>query len=98
MLMDDIVFYADGGSKLNVVRKICIGSADVANVLVNVYESYHAHYRLAIGEVNHQPALLYFDGDRLKSCQVFEIFPKNGKIIQISSIVDPDKLHRVMSS
>lgn len=98
MLIDDIVFFADGGSKLNVVRKICIGSVDVANVVVHVYENYHVHYRLAIGEVNHQPALLYFDGHQLKSCQVFEICQKNGKIIQISSIVDPDKLHNVTYS
>ncbi|SFC30615.1 RNA polymerase sigma-70 factor, ECF subfamily [Parapedobacter composti] len=98
LLTADIVFYADGGSKLNVVKKVCIGSAEVANLVVTVYERYHARYRLVVEEVNHQPALLYYDGDHLKSCQVFEISPKDGKIIQINSVVDPDKLNRLMRS
>lgn len=96
LLTDEIVFYADGGAKLNVVRKFCIGSADVADLLITVYENYQAHYRITIAEVNHQPALLYYEGDHLKSCQVFEISPQNGKILQISSIVDPDKLNSML--
>lgn len=96
MLMDDIVFYADGGSKLNVVQKVCTGSFDVANLVLHVYERYQTHYRLTIQEINHQPALLYYDGNHLKACQVFDISPKVGRIAQINSIVDPDKLNRLL--
>lgn len=96
LLRDDIVFYADGGAKIKVVKKICIGAADVSNLLVFVYENFQIHYRIIIGEVNHQPALWYYEGNDLKFCQVFEISPQDGRIIQINSIIDPDKLNKVL--
>jgi hypothetical protein len=30
--------------------------------------------------------------DKLVSCEVFDISPLNGKILQISFVLDPDKL------
>src|SRR5699024_2566713 len=79
---------------MKVVKKTCIGAADVSNLLIFVYENFQIHYRITIGEVNHQPALWYYEGNDLKSCQVFELSPQDGKIIQINSIIDPDKLNR----
>lgn len=96
LLRDDIVFYADGGTKMKVVKKTCIGAADVSNLLIFVYENFQIHYRITIGEVNHQPALWYYEGNDLKSCQVFELSSQDGKIIQINSIIDPDKLNKML--
>lgn len=97
LLWDDVVFYADGGSKLKVVKSQCSGATEVANLLIHVYQNYHTHYRLVVTEVNHNPALFYYDRDQLRSCQVFDISPQDGKIIQIHSIVDPNKLNRFSS-
>ena len=95
LLAEDIVFHADGGSKLNVVRKLCVGAADVADLLVFVYDSYQSVYEVTIGEVNHQPALFYLYEGELRTCQVFELSPKDGKIMQINSVVDPDKIRSI---
>lgn len=95
LLTEDIVFYADGGTKLNVVRKRCIGATNVAELLLFVYENYQTTYQIVMGEINHQPALLYYYDGQLRTCQVFELSQQDGKIVQINSIVDPDKIKRV---
>lgn len=92
LLAEDIVFHADGGAKLNVVSKLCVGASNVADLLLFVYNNYQITYEVTIGEVNHQPALFYSLGGQLRTCQVFELSPKDGKIVQINSIVDPDKI------
>ncbi|WP_257667077.1 sigma-70 family RNA polymerase sigma factor [Parapedobacter tibetensis] len=95
LLAEDIVFYADGGAKLQVVKKLCIGSQDVADLLLFVYHQYQSSYQIVMGEVNHQPALLYYHDGELKVCQVFEMSPEEGKITQINSIVDPEKIRHI---
>lgn len=96
LLADDIVFHADGGAKLKVVKSRCIGMVDVATLLLFIYDKFQQDYQVKIAEINHQPALLYYQKDQLRTCQVFEISPWNGKIIQINSIVDPDKIKRIV--
>ncbi len=97
LLAEDVVFYADGGTKLNVVKKRCVGAAEVADLLLFVYDNYQSNYQITLGEVNHQPALFYYRAGQLRTCQVFEISPDKGKIVQISSIVDPDKIKRLQT-
>lgn len=95
LLAEDIAFYADGGGKVNVFRKISTGFAEVAELLDYVYHTYQTRSTIRITEINHQPAFLFYDGDRLVSCQVFDISPQTGRIMQISSVVDPEKLKRI---
>lgn len=95
LLTEDIAFYADGGGKIHVVKKICTGASAVAELLSLVYDKYQQHATIRITEINHQPALLFYDGSRLVSCQVFDISPVDGRILQISSVVDPDKLKNI---
>ncbi|MFC3196983.1 sigma-70 family RNA polymerase sigma factor [Parapedobacter deserti] len=92
LLAEDILFYADGGTKLNVVKKMCVGARDVAELLVFVYNNYQVSYRISVGEVNHQPAMFYYDGSQLKACQIFETSSNGKRITQINSVVDPDKI------
>lgn len=94
LLAEDVAFFADGG-KLNVVRKMSTGFTEVAGVLVYVFHTYHAHSDIRFTEINHQPAFLFYDNGRLASCQVFDISPETGRIVQVNSIVDPDKLTRI---
>src|SRR5687768_7081347 len=92
ILTDDIVFYADGGDKLQVVKKVCNGATGVADLLVYISDKFHTSHTVAYVAINHQPAILYYESDRLIACQVLGISPEQNKIYQISTVVDPEKL------
>lgn len=98
VLTEDIAFYADGGKSLKVFAKTCTGVQAVADLLIFVYHKYDAGYSIKAGEVNHQPALLLYEGNELKVCQVFGIEPGGNKIFQISSVIDPEKLKSIGST
>ena len=93
LLTEDIAFYADGGSKINVVRKVCTGAAAVAELLTYVYHTYQSKSTIKPVIVNHQPAFLFYNKDHLVSCVVFDI--SGDHILRINSIVDPEKLKRL---
>lgn len=95
LLSQDIAFFADGGDKLRVVRKYCQGMREVTELLIFVYHTYNASSSLVFTEINHQPALLFYEGAALKVCQVFELSADQRKIIRINSILDPDKLKNI---
>ena len=90
LLAEDIAFFADGGGKINVVRKICTGAAEVAEILTFAYHTYQAHATLKAAVINHQPAFLFYNKDHLTSCVVFDIV--GDRILRINVIVDPEKL------
>jgi RNA polymerase sigma factor (sigma-70 family) len=92
LLSRDVTFYADGGSKMNVVKKISIGLHEVAELLLYIYEKYDAGFTVVESEINHQPAFLYYNDTVLVACQILSISAADGKIFQISNVVDPDKL------
>lgn len=92
ILTDDISFYADGGDKLQVVKKRCDGALEVADLLVFVHHKFHTTLSIALSEINHQPALLYYNGPKLIVCQVLGVSTDPLKIHQINNIIDPDKL------
>lgn len=69
----------------------------MADLLIFVYHKYDTGYTVKVGEVNHQPALLLYDGDELKVCQVFGIELETNKIFQISNVLDPEKLRSISS-
>lgn len=95
LLAEDITFYADGGGKVNVVKKICTGMHEVADLLIYVYNKFETNASIIACTVNHQPALLFYTGTKLISCQVLGISPTTGEIYQISTVVDPDKLKNI---
>lgn len=92
LLISDITFYADGGQHLNVVEKRLHGYMDVAQLSILVYHKYLEKTFVKIGQVNHQPALLFYTNKKLHNCQVFTI-NEYSRIAQICSIVDPEKLN-----
>jgi RNA polymerase sigma-70 factor (ECF subfamily) len=95
LLAEDITFYADGGGKVNVVKKICTGMHEVADLLLYVYNKFESDSSITATTVNHQPALLFYVDGKLLSCQVLGISPLTGEIYQISTVVDPDKLKNI---
>lgn len=90
LLAEDIAFYADGGGRINVFRKVCTGSAAVAEVLVHVYHTYLRKAEMRPAIINHQPAFLFYYKGRLGACVVFDV--AGGRIVRVNSIVDPEKL------
>jgi RNA polymerase sigma-70 factor (ECF subfamily) len=66
VLTEDIAFYADGGTSLKVFAKKCTGANEVADLLIFVFHKYDTGYTIKPGEINHQPALLFYEGDDLK--------------------------------
>jgi RNA polymerase sigma-70 factor (ECF subfamily) len=94
ILSEDIAYYADGGNVIRVVKKICTGLHEVVDLLFFVDQKFQSTYSAVPAEINHQPALLYYEGATLKSCQVMEI--REGKIVRINTVLDPEKLKGIV--
>lgn len=95
LLSNDITFFADGGDTVQVAKKRSSGFTEVSELLFFVYQKFQAFYQIYSTEINHQPALLYYEGSQLRICQVFDILQENDKIVCINSIVDPEKLKSI---
>ena len=93
LLSQDITVTADGGGKVQVVRELTIGREAASELLQFVYHSFQAKQRVEIGQLNHQPALLFFQKNQLSSCQVFDI--QDGVVKHIYAVVDPEKLSTI---
>jgi RNA polymerase sigma-70 factor (ECF subfamily) len=94
LFSQDIEFYADGGVSLNVAAKTLVGNDAVSDVLLMVYKKHQSGFSIVPANVNHHPALLYYSGRQLISCQVFE-FSSSGKITRMNIVVDPEKLRNL---
>ena len=94
MLSDEVQVLADGGNNLNVVAQLTSGIEDTVKLMTYLYEYYQKDFEIKIEEINHQSALLFYKGTTLINCQIFEVNP-NGKIENIFSVVDPDKLMKI---
>lgn len=94
MLSDEVQVLADGGSKLNVLAQLTSGIEDTVKLMTYLYEYYQKDFEIKIEEINHQSALLFYKGTTLINCQIFEL-NTDGKIANIFSVIDPDKLMRI---
>lgn len=97
LLSGDITFFADGGKHVQVVSKYCAGRDEVARLLVFVHEKYQANQTVKPALINHQPALLFFDEEKLMVCQVFEFEEDGFGIRRIHSVIDPEKLKNLQT-
>lgn len=91
LLSKDILLAADGGEKVKVVRETTTGITNASKLIVYVYKAFLAGLNIKVSYINHQPALLYYQNEKLFNCQVFEL--EQMKIKSIYSIVDPEKLN-----
>jgi RNA polymerase sigma-70 factor (ECF subfamily) len=90
LLSKDILLAADGGKNIKVVRELTSGITNTSKLLLYVYRAFLTGLEIKNTSINHQPAILFYQNDVLKNCQIFEI--EKNKIINIYSIVDPNKL------
>ncbi|MCW9705565.1 sigma-70 family RNA polymerase sigma factor [Fodinibius salsisoli] len=95
LLSEDVALYADGGEAVKVVQHICNGRPDVSDLLMYVYQKFQQSQIVQSAIVNHQPALLFYEDQLLKACQVYH-FDRNGqRIKRICNILDPEKLKNI---
>jgi RNA polymerase sigma factor (sigma-70 family) len=88
----DIRYYADGGGKVPLAASLCLGAHAVAELQTMIYHKWLSSMRMTYVRVNHQPAYLFFKGERLIACQIFELSTEDEQVLQINTVLDPDKL------
>lgn len=94
LLSDEVQVLADAGNKLKVIAQLTSGIDDTVKLMTYVYEYYQKDLEIKLEEINHQSALLFYKGTTLINCQIFEL-NTDGKITNIFSVVDPDKLMKI---
>lgn len=94
LFANDITMIADGGDKIKVLRNFTYGKQNCIELILEVFNKFQSQQNTRYIEVNHQPAIAYFDNDVLSSCQVFSI-NQDQKIFKISSVVDSEKLKNI---
>lgn len=92
MLSADISVKTDGGGKINIVSEFTTGIKATIDLMLYVYQTYQKSFSVKFSLLNHQPALLFYEDEKLINCQIFEFEKYGGKIRKIYSVVDPAKL------
>ncbi len=91
----DIKVVADGGSAIQVLRNLTEGRSNCIDLLLEVFKKFQAGQNIQFTEVNHQPAILFFNGKALSGCQIFSL-DRDRRIYRISAVVDPEKLKNIV--
>lgn len=95
MLAKEVAVSTDGGRNIKIVRELTQGWQAVAGLMFYVYHNYQQQNTIKLATINHQPAILFYNGQVLTNCQVFDIDATTGVIGHIYSIVDPGKLKNI---
>jgi RNA polymerase sigma factor (sigma-70 family) len=90
LLNDEIVIVSDGGGKAKAAMNQLIGKERASLFLHGIYNKFYDGRHIEKGQVNHHPALFYYDDGKLVNCQIFEF--ENGGIRRIYFMRNPDKL------
>ncbi|WP_165823768.1 sigma-70 family RNA polymerase sigma factor [Pseudochryseolinea flava] len=97
LLANDIKVMADGGASVRVVADVAIGRDATLHMLQHVYALFLEGKKYTFMMINHQPAICFWQNNRLYNCQVFS-FDDEGKVDSIYSIVDPEKLKLIKTT
>jgi RNA polymerase sigma-70 factor (ECF subfamily) len=94
LLADDAVFYSDHGGKAQANKRPIYGADKVTRFLFGLQERFLPEdFSMKQVELNGRVGLANFHGDTLDSIVTFDI--QDGKIQQIFSIRNPDKLSQI---
>ncbi|OCA73458.1 sigma-70 family RNA polymerase sigma factor [Chryseobacterium arthrosphaerae] len=94
LLLDDIRLSADGGKRIRVIKAVEVGKSAAAQLLAFVQQQFLGNKPFSFHTFNHQPAVCFWQGDRIYNCHILDI-DAQGMIREIYSIVDPEKLKRL---
>ncbi|MGZ3940232.1 MAG: sigma-70 family RNA polymerase sigma factor [Flavisolibacter sp.] len=90
LLSDDILMVSDGGGKAAAALHPLGGKEAALLFLSGIYRKFYQDKPIKKGYVNHQPALFFYEGTQLVTCQVFEL--QDGMVHQVYFLRNPDKL------
>ncbi|HEY6979212.1 MAG TPA: RNA polymerase subunit sigma-70, partial [Chitinophagaceae bacterium] len=90
MLHDEVTVISDGGGKAVAFRKPVRGREHVIRLLLGVYKKYYAHIPFKKTTINHEPALCYYENEKLATCMVLCV--QQDHLINVYLIRNPDKL------
>ena len=90
LLYEEVVVVSDGGGKATAFINPVSGRKPVLALLMGIGNKYYRQVRVETGTVNHTPALFYYDGDKVVTCQVFQV--EEDRIVNAFFIRNPDKL------
>ncbi|OBH62457.1 RNA polymerase sigma-70 factor [Mycobacterium sp. E2479] len=92
ILAADVTSTADGGGKVAAARRVVSGRDRMAQYVARVFTRNLAQIQLRLDsvEVNGEPAMLAFDGNRLAGVLCFEITGE--RIAAVRILANPDKL------
>jgi RNA polymerase sigma factor (sigma-70 family) len=93
LLRDDIMVVSDGGGKASAGKHPVCGRRNAMSMLLGLYRKFYTTLRFQYKIVNHQHALLYFDGETLTTCQIISI--ENGQVNRVFFLRNPDKLKKL---
>lgn len=96
LLMADATIVSDGGGKATAALNVIKGFKPVSAFLSGLYKKTYSKVHVRRGSVNHQPALFYYEGNKLLTCQIFTV--KNGMVENIFFMRNPDKLKNLENS
>lgn len=97
LLYEDITVISDGGGKAVAFMNPISGKKDVAALLLGIFRKFYRNTRIEKSEINHHPALFYYDdNDQLVTCQVF-IF-EGGRLRNLFFMRNPSKLQGLQKS
>lgn len=93
LLTEDVVFVGDGGGKVRSALRPVEGGEKVARLLVGLVATLGVGSRFEVAQVNHRPAVVFYDGELLD--QVVWLVPRGDRVAQILVVRNPDKLSGV---
>ena len=94
ILSDDAVFYTDHGGKAKANKRPIFGPDKIVRFLLGLQKRFLPEdFSMRLVELNGLPGLASFEGEKLDSLVTFDI--QDGKIQQIFSIRNPDKLRQI---
>ncbi|EAY30355.1 sigma-70 family RNA polymerase sigma factor [Microscilla marina] len=94
LFKDDIQVFSDGGGKVTAARVPIIGAQKVANFYIKLGKNAPDNTRVVYDTVLGHPALLLYRASQLTGVVILSIH--QGKIRRIYSVLNPDKLTKVI--
>lgn len=96
LLSHDVVLVSDGGGKAAAALHPLEGRERAVSFLSGIYQKFYREQRIEKAFINHQPALLFYEGEKLATCHVWEM--EGGKITRAYFLRNPDKLLSLQGS
>lgn len=96
MLSEHIIARVGGGKKG--IIESTFGINAVALLMISGYDQHLKKFRIEFKNLNNSPAVLFYKGDKLLCCKVFDIDTDTGKINNIYVIADRQKMKKIEKS